>query len=87
MPIYTMRFEIPEEDSEFKNALEGGDMRSCLWDIAQEVFRPARKHGYHQPKIAELFSKNPEYAEELIGLLEEHFYDILRSRNISTSEG
>lgn len=52
-----LEFNLPEEQGEFDLATKAGNMHSALWDIAQEVFRPARKHGYSSNIIQELVNR------------------------------
>ena len=75
----TLVFDIPEEQEEFNLAVKAGNLSLTLWDVRQEVFRPARKHGYSDPELAALISKHPE-AAEIVGKLEDLFNAIL-SRN------
>lgn len=82
MPKAILEFHLPEEENEFQAAIQGQDCRMALWDIAQEIFRPARKHGYSDQRIQELIDKN-EKAVELIGLLETRFYVMLEERGIN----
>jgi hypothetical protein len=80
MPKAKLIFNLPEEQEEFDTVSKAGDFKSALWDVAQEVFRPARKHGYSDTKIQkELEDKD---AFELVGLLEAKFYEILSQHNI-----
>lgn len=82
-------FTLPEESSEFETAVKASDMKVALWGIGQEIFRPARKHGYNDHRIQQLLEliddkmgqDNPG-ATELIGMLEQMFYDIINERNI-----
>lgn len=60
--------------------MQASAMRCALWDIAQEIFRPARKHGYSDPRKEELLNGK---SMELVGLLETQFYEILEARGIS----
>lgn len=67
-------------------------LHAALWAISQEIFRPARKHGYSDLKLAALLENTKilkdedgdEYASgyEIIGLLEEKFWEILREYDI-----
>jgi hypothetical protein len=50
MPHALIRFRLPEEQSEFDTALQGGRARSALWDIDQAC-RSLLKHG--EPTKAE----------------------------------
>lgn len=95
MPKATLTFTLPEEQNEFETATKAGDFHSALWEISQEIFRPARKHGYPDQRIEQLvdvLNKTEVQAHdcdmlvgggtELISLLEKKFYDILSERNI-----
>jgi hypothetical protein len=42
----TLTFNLPDEEREFKDAVNGGNMSIAIFNIQQEIFRPARKHGY-----------------------------------------
>jgi hypothetical protein len=50
MPHVLIRFRLPEEQSEFETAIQGGLARSALWDIDQAC-RSLLKHG--EPTEAE----------------------------------
>jgi hypothetical protein len=50
MPHVLIRFRLPEEQSEFETAMQGGRARSALWDIDQ-MCRSLLKHG--EPTTAE----------------------------------
>lgn len=72
-----------EEDREkLKTMMQAEAMRAALWEISQEVFRPARKHGYaDNPELNNLCEQDGVI--EAIGLLEERFYEILREREVT----
>lgn len=77
-------FKLPEESEEFETAVKSGSYKAALEDISNEVFRPARKHGYNNPDIYNLLKALPEgTGEELIGLLEQEFSRILQDREIN----
>lgn len=78
-----LRYKLPEDHEEFDTVLQAGEMKAALWAIGEEIFRPARKHGYPERDIGELVTKIGPDAEELIGLLEKKFYDIIHENNIS----
>ena len=44
MPIATLRFSLPDEESEFRTANQGRAAKSTLWDIDQKL-RSLLKHG------------------------------------------
>lgn len=50
MPKATLTFSLPEEQSQFDTAVQGGRARSALWDIDQAC-RSLLKHG--EPTKAE----------------------------------
>ena len=77
----TLKFNLPEDDAEFQLALSAGKMHSALWGMSQEIFRPARKHGYSNTKIQELLDKinalvkvygglDPNWPKDEYGLLD-----------------
>lgn len=83
MPTATLKFSLPEEQQDFKLAMQAGAQHSALWAISQEVFRPARKHGYSQQHIAALLDKLGEDGTLLIAHLEREFFDILKTYDIN----
>lgn len=93
----TIEFNLPEEQEEFELAVKAGKYRAALWEISQQVFRPARKHGYSNMRIQTLLDTTDSvkvpamdgYTEdmvgggtELIGELEKLFYQILQEEGI-----
>ena len=76
----TLEFELPEEQESFDIAARAGLLHAALWDTAQEVFRPARKHGYAELRLHELNAI--EEVNEAISLLEKKFYEILEDKGI-----
>lgn len=54
MPKATISFSLPEEMEEFKDAVHVQDFKSVLHHLEQDVFRPARKHGYPDREIETL---------------------------------
>lgn len=92
-----LEFNLPEEQEEFDAANKGADCKIALWEIAQEIFRPARKHGYDNSSIQKVLDKADEVTvvtdiggikyevgagSELINVLEKKFYNILQQRGI-----
>lgn len=78
----TLEFNLPEEREEFQLALKGSSMSIALSEIANEIFRPARKHGFPDKELNDLVEKNPD-AVEIIGMLETKFYEILEENDIT----
>ena len=61
MPIATLRFSLPDEESEFRTATQGRAAKSTLWDIDQRL-RSLLKHGEPTEEEARL-------AEEIRGMI------------------
>ncbi len=54
-----LTFNLPEEQEEFKDAVEGTKYKVKLEDIWNELFRPYYKHGYADAEIQTIVeSKN-----------------------------
>ena len=70
-----LTFNLPEDQREFDRAVKGDDAHIALYDIGQQVFRPARKHGYTNDELNQLLEQPG--VTEAIGLLEKMFFDIL----------
>jgi len=70
------------EKEEAIDMIKARDMKIALWDIAQEIFRPARKHGYSNSKVQDLLDKCGDDGYELVSELEDMFYEILRDRGL-----
>ena len=63
MPRATLTFRLPDEEVEFRAALQGTAAKSCLWEIDQRL-RSLLKHG--QPS-----GETRELAEEIRSLIRE----------------
>jgi hypothetical protein len=73
-----LQFDMPEERQEAEAHMQGPAALDALFTIRQEVFRPARKHGYPDPEIAALIEDiGEDLATELIGKLEGLFNEIV----------
>lgn len=83
MKTYLSFNDNSEDDREkLKDMMQATQMKIALHEIGQEVFRPARKHGYaDNSELNNLMEK--EGVVEAIGLLEERFYQILSEREVS----
>lgn len=79
----TLKFNLPEEQEEFKDAQKAPDYKGALWEVSQEIFRPARKHGYPDSEIQSLLDTCGEKGSELVSKLEALFYTILEDREIT----
>jgi hypothetical protein len=78
----TLTFTLPEDQDEFNYASKGSAAFFVLAELGNELFRPARKHGYDDVQINELIDKIGDDAMTLIGLLEERFVNIVSNSNV-----
>jgi hypothetical protein len=77
-----LQFTLPEEQDEFNLAIKAGKLYSALFRIRQEIFRPARKHGYSDERLQKLEADVIKSAD-LIGGLEDLFNEILLDEELS----
>lgn len=86
--VITFEVESAEDEHELRDFLNAHNAHRALDEIREEIFRPARKHGYSDPRLSALLADNhpnPQAAsncQELVSLLEEKFNEILTERNI-----
>lgn len=74
-----LEFNLPEEKEEFETAVKAAKIKHALYEVSQEIFRPARKHGYADVRMAGKLT--PEVVE-VIGILESMFYEILTETDV-----
>jgi len=88
MSKVTIQFDTSEPDQllEMRRTLGANSAYNALWEISQELFRPARKHGYPHGPLAKALDEHPEVMPEIVGLLEERFYELLRENNIDLND-
>lgn len=77
-----LEFNLPDDSEEFKMTSKASAMSSALFNISNEVFRPARKHGYNEADINALLEKLGSDGYELISLLEQKFFSILEEHDV-----
>lgn len=75
-----LAFDRYEEREELEMALKANSYHSALFDVAQKVFRPHRKHGYEDSELNKL-NEIPE-VNKAIELLEKKFYEILNDNDV-----
>lgn len=82
-----LEFDMADSDdaSEFRRATKASEAFAALWEISQEIFRPARKHGYSDTTLSEAMDSETVDKSELIHRLEVKFYSILEERGIDLS--
>lgn len=71
----TLTFTLPEDADDHIKAVKAPDAFLALWRIQQEIFRPARKHGYNDAQLNKLLEI--EAVGEAIGLLEGMYREII----------
>lgn len=80
------------DDSERRTVLwmlKADDMMRALYEIGNEIFRPARKHGYNDVEINTLIDRCGEdgegycLASQVISLLEDKYYDIVNEYGVN----
>lgn len=88
--ILEFDLSVPEENEAHIRAIKSTAAYSALWEIADDIFRPHRKHGYVDEKLSKyLNNENKEVSEavyETISRLEELFYETLTDNNINLFE-
>lgn len=75
-PKASFEFVLPEEQEELNMCLKASSYKCALNDIANEVFRPHRKHGYSNPAL------DTEASYDIIEILETMFYQILSENEV-----
>jgi hypothetical protein len=78
---FTITIDDADDIEMFQHHVDGPSYYSALWEISQMIFRPARKHGYGEPKLDKLLEDSGE-AAEMVSLLEDKFYEILSDRGV-----
>lgn len=91
MKTVTLKFnvETPDDERAVTRAVTVDSVYAALERVANEVFRPARKHGYHDLEIGALLTESAGLSRrecaarsELIGLLEKKFFAILEEQDV-----
>ena len=80
-----LSYNRPEDAESFKIAQKAGAMACALFDIRNEAFRPARKHGYGGEIgefLASLSAKEQDNVLKAIGLLEQKFSEICEENDV-----
>lgn len=85
--ILEFNMDDPSDRLEHKRAIAATDAYIALTEIANQVFRPARKHGYSDPVIKTMIERCGEQeSADLIDKLEDRFYEILKERGINLAD-
>ena len=70
-----------DDRESLKEMMQASRMSLALWMIANDVFRPARKHGYSDTELSQLIEANPVISHA-ISILEQKFFEILEEQSI-----
>jgi len=98
----TLEFDLDDPNDRLAHirCTKATDIYIVLNKIANEIFRPARKHGYSDKNLEELFDKCPNdvvvkyknisYEDNagigIVGLLEAKFYEILQEHGVNLDD-
>lgn len=72
--------------SAIRRTLNADAAYGVLWDVVQEIFRPARKHGYPDPVVERALKECGEMGQELVCLLEQKFHEKLEEAGIDLND-
>ena len=78
-----------EDEAKIRRMINADGAYRALHEIANEIFRPARKHGYPDQTISDLLNSadvSNDAGTELIGALEEKFYELLRENKVDLDD-
>lgn len=70
MPKATLQFNLPEEQSEFNDAINASKVKGMLWDFSQQL---REWYKYHH---------NFQNADDALDKIREEFYRLLNEHNI-----
>jgi hypothetical protein len=70
MPKAILEFDLPEEEKEFRETIDVGNLKSALWDFSQDL-RAWTKHGHT--------FKN---ADEALEQIRDKFWEHLTNHNV-----
>lgn len=75
-----MHFKLPDDEEDLRHCQSGYNYYLALSHIADDIFRPNRKHGYSSLPLRTLVG---DEENEIITALEVMFYEILTKYGIS----
>ena len=70
----TLEFNLPEDQEEYEDAINGVKYKMALDAVWEKIFRPRHKHGYDNPTINELMLSPT--ADTLMDELEKIYHQI-----------
>jgi len=94
--ILEFNLDEREDSMNHKRAIKATDAFIALQAIADQIFRPARKHGYGDKRLNELIETSREIiggdgcethlGSEIISVLEDRFYKILKDLDVNLDD-
>jgi len=79
-----------EDELEIRRLLSARGAYSALYEIGQQVFRPARKHGYPDGTLSELLTRIDQSTDgagsDLIHELEKLYFKIIEEEGVSLED-
>lgn len=85
--ILEFNLDEPADKLAFKRANNSTDAYLVLFAIANDLFRPARKHGYNSPSIPEMDIQNwDDKTYAVVSELESMFYQILERYGVDLND-
>lgn len=87
----TIELELSDEEDHLKlrRMLSVDRVYEAMDSVTDEVFRPARKHGYSEARLSKFFDEKTVPIEEinrrieLVGALEDLFFECLKDNDVS----
>ena len=80
MPTHTIKFNLPEESEDLRDAMQGTKMSIFINDVWDQLFRPHFKHGYNDKELQRLSATKD--GAKVIELLSEKYNDLLQDSGI-----
>lgn len=74
--------ENPEDMERHDEMMKASKYRSVIDRVSNEIFRPAREHGYSDRNVERLMVECGDKADELVGELERLYCEILSEYGI-----
>lgn len=82
----TIKVEEFEDEHAARRLVNADNAYTALADIRDQIFRPARKHGYANGARQDLFNDLGEKAYDLASSLEDLFVEILQNNGIDLED-
>jgi hypothetical protein len=84
MPIAILKFKLPDEQSEHRDAVQGGAAKSVLWEMDQTM-RAWLKHGFPDRAMVAGEADKPD-ADKSVQYLRDNLRDLCYAAGINLDE-